>query len=349
MKFLLYGAYGYTGLIILERAKNLGLEPVIAGRDKAKLEDLAKKYNVEYVAFDLEVRQIVVDQIKGFNVVLNCAGPFSQTARPMVKACMEVGAHYLDITGEIEVFEWMKSQDKAAQYAGICLVPGVGFDVVPTDCLAGFLHKRMPDATHLTLAFAPIHGQISHGTATTMVENMGSSGAVRKEGKIMPVALGHKSQIFQMGEKEVFMMTIPWGDISTAYTTTKIPNIEVYTTSSKRTFFLLKFQFLYNWFLRTSLAKNLVQHKIDNKIPGVDADARTKGKTLVLGIVRNAKGDEMQALLSTIEAYEFTAHSALNAVKRIMTEDFKSGYYTPSLLFGDQFAEQVEGTTLILQ
>ena len=145
---------------------------------------MAKKYQVDYIAFDLSDHHNIVNQLKGFQAVLNCAGPFSQTAKPMVKACLEAGVHYLDITGEIEVFEWIKAQHQQAVQANICLVPGVGFDVVPTDCVAGFLHQKMPDATHLTLAFAPVGGQVSHGTASTMVENLGKQGAIREAGKI---------------------------------------------------------------------------------------------------------------------------------------------------------------------
>ena len=348
MKFLLYGATGYTGKIILAYAEGYGLTPVIAGRSEDKLKPLAEQFKVDYVAFDLSNHQNIVHHIKGFEVVLNCAGPFSQTAKPLVKACLEAGVHYLDITGEIAVFEWIKSQHQEAVQSKICLIPGVGFDVVPTDCVAGFLHQKMPDATHLTLVLGPVRGQISHGTATTMVESLGSMGAIREDGNINAVPLGHKGQVFNFGGKPMFAMTIPWGDISTAYTTTGIPNIEVYARMAKSSFQAMKFQFAFNWLLRLSFVKKMIQEQLDKKVTGPDSDARAKGQSRVLGIVKNAKGEELKALLIGPEGYDFTAHAAILAVKKMENENFKGGYYTPSLLFGVEFATEIPNTTITI-
>src|SRR5207237_1168186 len=71
-------------------------------------------------------------------LVLHCAGPFIHTSRPMVEACVKAGAHYLDITGEIAVFESILNRDEQH----VTLLPGVGFDVVPTDCLGAMLAPR---------------------------------------------------------------------------------------------------------------------------------------------------------------------------------------------------------------
>ncbi|MFT7606348.1 MAG: short subunit dehydrogenase-like uncharacterized protein, partial [Saprospiraceae bacterium] len=334
MKMLLYGATGYTGKIILAYAERYGLKPVIAGRSADKLRLLAKKYKVDYLAFDLSDHQNIVNHLQGFQAVLHCAGPFSQTAKPMVKACLESGVHYLDITGEIEVFEWIKTQHQQAVQSNICLIPGVGFDVVPTDCVAGFLHQKMPDASHLTLAFAQIGGQVSHGTATTMVENLGNQGAIREDGKIKAVPLGHKGEVFKFGDQSLFMMTIPWGDISTAYSTTGIPNIEVYTRAPKSAYRMMKFQGTFNWIFRQSFVKGMIQKNIDKKITGPNAAQRAKGKSLVLGIVQNEKGEQLKAFLKGPEGYDFTAHSALLAIKKMAQENYAPGYYTPASIFG---------------
>ena len=346
MKFLLYGANGYTGKIILAYAERYGLTPVIAGRSADKLKPLAEAFKVDYVAFDLLEHENIVHHLNGFKLVLNCAGPFSQTAKPLVKACLEAGVHYLDITGEIAVFEWIKSQHQQAVQSKICLVPGVGFDVVPTDCVAGFLHQKMKDATHLTLVLCPVGGQISHGTASTMVENLGNEGAIREDGKIKAVPTGHKGQTFAFGDRTTFAMTIPWGDISTAYTTTGIPNIEVYARMPKSSFRVMKFQFAFNWLLRQSFVKKIIQKQLDKKVTGPDTAARAKGQSLVLGIVKNKKGEELRALLVGPEGYDFTAHAALLAVKRMEIGNFNAGYHTPALLFGVEFATEIPDTTI---
>ena len=69
--------------------------------------------------------------------------------------------------------------------AQMMLMPGVGFDVVPTDCLAMYLKNQMPDATHLKIAFHPKGGSISHGTAMSAAERLGEGGAVRENGIII--------------------------------------------------------------------------------------------------------------------------------------------------------------------
>src|SRR5436190_8984048 len=146
----------------------------------------------------------------------------------MVEACLRNKKHYTDITGEISVFETSAASDKKAKDAGIMLMPGVGFDVVPSDCLARHLKDRLPTATRLTLAFYGM-GRISHGTQATMVMNVGKGGAIRKDGKITPVPAAWKTREIDFGDVKKTAVTIPWGDVATAYYSTGIPNIEVFT------------------------------------------------------------------------------------------------------------------------
>ncbi len=254
--FLLYGANGYTGQLITKIVHEYGLTPILAGRRKEALEPMAAALNTSYRIADLEDSAALDAALKDVSLVLHAAGPFKRTAKPMIEACIRNKKHYIDITGEIEVYEMAKKYDDAAKKAGIMIMPGVGFDVVPTDCIALFLKNKLPDATELKLAFASLGGRLSHGTATTMAEGMGRKSAARKDGKIVPVPLGHKGMMVDFGVKEIFVMSIPWGDISTAYTTTGIPNIETYTGVSPKTYKMLKYQSLFNWLLRTSFMRN---------------------------------------------------------------------------------------------
>ncbi|MEL6134213.1 MAG: saccharopine dehydrogenase NADP-binding domain-containing protein, partial [Bacteroidota bacterium] len=255
MKFLLYGAYGYTGQLIVRLAKAQGMEPILAGRNAEKLQALADTHGFETRVFDLADTQALEAALHEVPVVLHAAGPFIHTAKPMMEACIRTQTHYLDITGEIQVFEMGKRRDVQAQEAGIMIMPGTGFDVVPTDCLALFLKEQLPDATHLQLAFAG-NGGLSHGTALTMIENLGSPGAIRKDGKITPVPQGYKAKEIPFKLKPRFCMTIPWGDVSTAYYSTSIPNIEVYTGVKPTSYKMVKRQRYFTWLLRSSFFKN---------------------------------------------------------------------------------------------
>ena len=226
--FLLYGAYGYTGKLIAELAVARGYRPILAGRQPEPLSQLAKQLNLPQECFDLSDTARLEQVIQKTKLVLHCAGPFSETAAPMLAACLQHKVHYLDITGEIEVFEYIASHDQVAKTAGIMLTPGVGFDVVPSDCLAAYLKKQLPDANSLVLAFKGAN-QVSRGTALTMAKNIGKGGAIRKDGRIQKVRQAYEQRKIAFNKEPQWTVTIPWGDVSTAYYSTGIPNIKVFT------------------------------------------------------------------------------------------------------------------------
>src|SRR4051812_28385995 len=226
--FLIYGANGYTGELITRYAVERGLRPILAGRDAIAVEALAKKHHLEYRVFSLDESYRIDGALQNVDAVLHCAGPFSKTSRQMVDACLRNKKHYTDITGEIAVFEAMARLDKQAQEAGVMIMPGVGFDVVPTDCLAKHLKERLPTANYLSLGFYGM-GRLSHGTQATMTMNVGQGGAIRKDGKITRVAAAWKTREIDFGELTKNAVTIPWGDVAQEYYSTGIPNIEVYT------------------------------------------------------------------------------------------------------------------------
>jgi len=347
--FLLYGANGYTGELIARYAAGYGLVAVLAGRRESVLEPLAHRLNLPYLVIDLEDKNALVAALKKVKVVLHAAGPFQFTATQMVEACLESGAHYLDINGDIAVFEMLKTYDWDARQSGIMIMPGTGFDVVPTDCLALLLKKTLPDAKSLKLAFAATGGGLSHGTATTMANRLGEGGAMRKDGRIIPVPLGKHGMMVDFftginnNTKRLFVMSIPWGDISTAHLTTGIPRIETFTAISRNIFRLLKLQPLFNWILRTNVVRSFIKKKINEKPPGPPDEIRTVAKSLVWGQVLNAKGKTATAKLSGPDGYTFTIHSSLIILKKVLEGKFKTGYQTPAKAYGEDMVLEIPG------
>ena len=342
--FLLYGANGYTGELIARYSRQYDLHPVLAGRRKEVIEPLANKLNLPYRIFDLNDEAALRSALSEVKAVIHAAGPFSHTARQMADACLQTGTHYIDINGDITVFEMLKHYDEAAKKAGIMVMPGAGFDVVPTDCVALQLRKMLPDAIALKLAFATIGGGLSHGTAITMSDRLGEKGAVRKNGKIIRKPLGEKGMWIDFGVKKLFVMSIPWGDISTAYSTTGIPDIETYTGISKKVYNALKLQPLFNWLLRTKFIRRYVKNKINSRPAGPDDDQRSKATSLVWGQVRNAGGKTATMRLSGPEGYTLTAYSALIIVKKILEGDFIPGYQTPARAYGENLVMEIPDT-----
>jgi short subunit dehydrogenase-like uncharacterized protein len=341
-RFLIYGANGYTGELITRFAVERGMKPIIAGRNKAAIEELAAKHGLEHRVFALDETAKLDAALQEVEMVLHCAGPFSITSKPMVDACLRNKKHYTDITGEISVFESCAAKDKKAQDAGIMIMPGVGFDVVPSDCLALHLKNRLPNATHLSLAFYGM-GRISHGTQATMTMNVGRGGAIRKNGKITPVPAAWKMQEIDFGEVTKTGVTIPWGDVSTAFYSTGIPNIEVFTVAPKSALKAMKMSRHLGWLLATGPFQKYLQSKIP---PGGPSDEeRAKGKTLLWGKATDADGNSVESRLKTAEGYTLTALAALNIAQKILEGNFTPGYQTPARAYGADLVLEIEGVT----
>ena len=341
-KFLVYGANGYTGELITRFAAERGLKPILAGRNEAKVAELAGKYGFEHLAFPLDDTAKLDAALQKVDLVLHCAGPFSITSMPMVKACLRNGKHYTDITGEISVFETCAAMDKKAVEAGVMLMPGVGFDVVPSDCLAMHLKNRLPAATNLSLAFYGM-GRLSHGTAATMTMNVGNGGAIRKDGRITPVPAAWKTREIDFGEVTKMGVTIPWGDVSTAFYSTGIPNIEVYTVVPPSNLKMMKMSRYLGWLL----AKGPFQKYLQSKIPagGPSDTERGKGKTLMWGKATDAEGNSVESRQQGPEGYTLTAIAALNIAEKILAGNFTPGYQTPAKAYGAELVLEIDGVS----
>ena len=345
MKYLLYGANGYTAQLIIKESLQQGLQPILAGRNQQKIELLAKQYDLPFQVFDLSNSAEIEKQLEGVSLCLNAAGPFSKTALPLAQACVDSQAHYLDITGELEIFEQLKQLTDQAKKQGVMVMPGVGFDVVPSDCLANYLKAQMPDAQSLELAFTSVGGGVSHGTANTMLEGLGRGGMIRKNGELTPVALAHKSKRIDFGDFSRTMATIPWGDVSTAYTSTQIPNIEVYTAIPSKMVRILKFQRLFNPLLRTRLVNTLGQKWIDKNLYGPNEEQNQKGKSFLHGVVSNGR-ENKSALLTCAEGYLLTALCGVHISQKVLQGHFTSGYQTPAMAYGWEVITEIPGTEI---
>ncbi|WP_410210190.1 saccharopine dehydrogenase family protein [Aquirhabdus sp.] len=343
MNFMIYGANGYTGELIAREAARRGLTPVLAGRNREQIESLAKELNLESRIFGLNDATQVVENIKGSQVVLHCAGPFSATSKPMMEACIKAGSHYLDITGEIDVFELAQSLNTQASDAGIVICPGVGFDVIPTDCVAAALKEALPDATHLALGFDSQTG-FSPGTAKTSTEGLAQGGKVRQNGKIFTVALAHKVRRIDFGDGQKSAMVIPWGDVSTAFHTTGIPNIEVYVPASSGMIFGAKLTNCARPLLKISAVQNLLKSLIGKSVTGPDEELRAKLPTFVWGEARNARGQVKTARIQTVNAYSLTITGALAVIEYLLHNQPQGGAYTPAKLIGAELVTRLPGS-----
>ncbi|HEY0808591.1 MAG TPA: saccharopine dehydrogenase NADP-binding domain-containing protein [Longimicrobiales bacterium] len=340
---LIYGSYGYTGRLIASLADDYDIRPVLAGRDRNAVAQQAQRLGFAYRSFPLDDPAAIDEGLRDINVVLHCAGPFTHTSKPMVDACIRRRVHYLDITGEIEVIEALAARDGEARAAGVMLMPGTGFDVVPSDCLALHLKEQVPQAKRLMLGIRGT-GPLSHGTATTMVEHRARGGIVRRDGKLVPVPTAWRTRSIDFGDGKLrTAITIPWGDIATAYRSTGIPDIEVYAAVPRVTRYVAVASRYAGWLLATSLVKNLLKRRIDARPAGPNEAELKHGASFVWGRVEDDEGNVAEARVRGPNGYALTAYSALLVLQRVLAGQFATGFQTPAKQYGSNFILEVPG------
>ncbi|WP_224240414.1 saccharopine dehydrogenase family protein [Hyalangium gracile] len=342
-RWLLYGASGYTGRLIAEEAVRRGHRPVLAGRSHEKLAPLAERLGLELAVVGLEDVRTLVSTLEGLPLVLHAAGPFVRTSQPMVQACLAAGSHYLDITGEIPVFESIFQHDAEARSRGLTLMSGVGFDVVPTDCLARHVAEKVPGAHELDLALSITERVASPGTAKSMLEQLPQGGRVRRGGALQPWPMGKGLRRVRFSDAEHTVAPIPWGDLVTAWHTTGIPNITTYMTLPRAAARFIRFTYpLLKRVLSVDAVRHGAERLIESRVHGPGETARSESRTHIWAEARAADGRRAQAWLELPEAYAFTAVAAARAVEEVLARK-PQGSLTPAGAFGADFVLSIDG------
>lgn len=323
-RLLIYGATGYTGRMAVARAKEAGLDVTVAGRDAVKLAALAQALDVPALAFALDDPGVLNAQLVGFTAVLNCAGPFAKTAEPLMRACIAIGVHYLDITAEIKIYQLAEALSDAALNAGVMLLPGVGWDVVPTDSLTMHLAQRVHKPHSLRIALQ-VAGSMSRGSATTVGEIVGAGLLARIDGKLV----NHDSaqaRGFDFGDGVVECAPLSFGDLITAWHSTQIPNIEMYVHISGAAF---------------------PSGDLSELPEGPTAAERDAHRAKAVAEVVGADGSTARAMIDTINGYSYTPLAASAAARLVLGGQSKPGFQTPASVFGVGFAESIADTRII--
>ena len=339
--FLLYGANGFVGSAIAQRAVEAGLRPRLAGRSGDEIKAQAEALGLEASVFELADRAALEQALAQVKVVLHCAGPYIHTFEPMVEACLRQRTHYLDITGEIPVLQQLADRDQRAKQAGVMIMPAVGFDVVPTDCLAVHLKQRLPTANHLSIAFhSQGPGGMPPGTAKTMLEMLPGGIKIRRQGQLVQAPdLDLKKIDFGDGAKAASRIT--WGDLVTAYRSTGIPNIECYTVLPPQLAAGLGAIMRLRPVFKLALVRRLAWRVMPT---GSTRQQRANTRTHVWGQARDESGRTAVSRLHGPEGgVEWTSSAALATVKRILGGESTPGFQTPASVYGPDFVLEVEG------
>lgn len=320
-KLLIYGATGYTGRMAADRAKALGLDFEIAGRNRQRLAPLAEQLGVSLRVFEADAG--AAQALAGIDVLLNFAGPFAKTAEPLMRACLEAGVDYLDIAAEINVYRLAERLGAEAAEAGVMLLPGVGWDVVPTDCLAVHVAQRVQEPQSLKVALQ-VPGSMSRGSAMSVSEIIGAGLMTRVDGHLVS-APDAKPQEFDFGEGLVPCAPLSFGDLVTGWHSAGIPNIAMFVHVSGDAF---------------------PEGDLSQLPDGPTAEQRDAHRARAVAEVKGADGTVARSMIETVNGYSYTPLAALEAARRVLEGERRTGFETPARLFGGGFAETIEGTTI---
>lgn len=334
---MLYGATGYTGGLTVEAAVKRGEELLLAGRSVAKLRRLAEPLDAEWRAFPLDDVEAVAACIDDVDAVLHMAGPFSATAKPMVDACIASGTHYLDITGEIDVYETLAARDEEAREAGVVLLPGVGFDVVPSDCLAAHVVDRIENPSELDIGVAGFGGAMSQGTAKTMIEGLQFGTVVRRGGELTEVPQGSLRRRFDFGRGEREAVAISWGDVATAYHSTGVADITDYFKLTRQLNYATTVGHYARPLFRLSPVRSGLKWLVERGPEGPSDEQRARGGQILVAEVRNETGQTASSRLRTPDGYSLTVETSLEAARRVADGGVEPGFQTPATAFGADF------------
>lgn len=341
----MYGAYGYTASLVLPRLVDRGIDFIVAGRDAARTEETAHRYGVEGRVFTLDEPEGVDEGLRGVGVLLNAAGPFMYTTDQLLEGCLRNGAHFLDLSGEVGSLTRAAEADDEAREAGLMVLPAIGFDVVPSDCLAAHVLRRLPDATRLTFHIAASN-LMSHGSGLTLAEHIGIPVHTRRDGRLEQMRLRMQVRWADFGDRYRPMVAVSWGDVVTAWHSTRVPNIEVYFEATAFRFAAVTINQYWGWLLRSAGANQWFRTFAGLLPSGPGREERASERAMILVEAESETG-RARARIETPEAYEFTAATTARVLGDVLDGKVVPGFQTPATLFGPDFVLEFDGVTRV--
>lgn len=342
---LLYGATGFTGRLIADAALKLGLQPILAGRERSRVEPLARALGLEHRVAPLTRGAELQSALRDVGVVLNAAGPFVETAVPLLEVCIEAGVHYLDVSGELDALELVAARGRSALARGVMLLPGAGFDVVPSDCLCAHVARRVPRPRALRIAVSGLE-LASPGSSATLAAQLGRPTRVRRAGRLAELPRNLFTRPFDFGRGPSACAAVSWGDLASAHLTTGIENVETYFELTPAVAAMLQASAVGSWFFSLPQVRETLQRQARAWTPEPSAEQRAARRATIVVEIEDAQGKTHAARLSTPEAYTLTALVAAEILRRVAAGDAEPGFQTPGRLFGSQLIFGMAGVRL---
>lgn len=341
--WMIYGATGYTGTLIAKEAVRRGHRPLLAGRNAEKLRMLAEQLGLEWCAFSLEDKSTLREATESIDLMLNTAGPFTETCEPIMDGCLAGHTHYMDISNEIFVLQAAQARHHLAEKMGVSLIPSVGFGTTASNCLARHVWAKITDPVSLELVISPYVAQRSAGAIKSTLKTIACGAYVRKNGILTAIPFGSGAKHMLITNRAHNVLPVATGDLEAAYMSTGVANICVYMPHSLNPalacFVLPIIQKLLSWDVLRQLAEQQIgRRQASHAINPVD----TKQHSWVWARATDPHGNIAEARLEAGEGYNFTASASIHAVEWVLCHH-SVGAQAPAAVFGEDFVLRLEG------
>ena len=348
-RWVLYGAYGFTGRLILDQALALGLRPVVAGRSADKIGEMARTHGLEQCVASMDDADALTQMLRGARLVLNAAGPMGETAVPLMQACLSAGSRYVDIGGDVSVLRKQLELAGAFQQARIAAVLAVGFDVVPTDYAAKWVAfdegKLVVGADEIRLGLSlPL--SMSRGSARAFVDEVHQGTLVLRNGTLERVRPRTHIWVFDYGNGPVVSLANTWGDLLTTPLTTGLQNVSVYFEATSSVRQAARLSELIAGPARWAWARSLLKWLVGLQAEGPDEELRISQHATVVAHLLGHGEVIRRIRIRTGDPYEFTGACAAKAVQRLLDVPDLVGIRTPASILGDDFLDGLPGVSI---
>jgi len=345
LPWMVYGAYGVTGRLIVEEALRRGHRPVLAGRDAARLQPMAQKLGLEFVAVSLDDAHGLRGALSHVRLVVHAVGPYFETGQPMLQACLATRTPYVDIAGEADHLKTVQALGARAHVSGVPLLTGAGFGVTYGDCLARHVVDRLPDATHLQLSIAADNFTTSPAVRRTILAVVAKGGAAIEGGRWVRRPLAHRLWTVTNEGQPVEFAAAPLGELQAASTSTGVANIVVGRPMSHRAARGIRLVApLVSGALGLAPLRRALERKGGSE-QAVASEPAGGWRSRVWAEARNARGDRALARIDTGEGYAATAAAAVSNVEALLARKL-AGAFTPASAFGASHVRTIPGVRL---
>ena len=369
-RILLYGATGYSGRLIAEEAArqmgraDCGMDVVLASRDSHRLSALADRLGLAWRAFGLDEQHEVVDALRGFDVLVNAAGPFSETGERLAKSALAAQCHYLDIGGEVDVYKRMDDLGYVARSRELTLVCGAGHTSALSDLMLDAALAQLgaqaggPEGIGAVRIAVQRMQFLSRGSARTMMrmvrEQVTVARAASVDGQerlaLTHVPVGKIERTFNFGgaegaggadaaePRQRIASAANLIDTLSARNTLRRRQVRAHSVESYIDM-STAMRVAYQWgslaapTFQMPLLRGLNQRQVDALPEGPDREERKRnGHRVVLQIENAWRRPVIDWCLATGDPYELTATLALAVAQRI--GDAPRGWQTPAAVLG---------------